>query len=76
MRIGETTEKNGTEYIAVAYNERPAEFFPVEEDDPQCRLCALMPNYCGMKDECHGTPAFVFVRRKYLEAMNTLLATF
>ena len=72
MRIGETTEYHGTEYTAVAYNERPADFMPTD-DDPQCKLCAVMPNYCRMQDECHGTPAFVLVKTRYIEGMKNLI---
>lgn len=63
---------NGKQYTAVPYDGRPADFMPDEDEDPQCKLCALMPNWCGMRDECHGTQPFVFVKSRYTKAMENL----
>lgn len=68
-KINDTVEFWGNRYVAVEYTERPADFFPTGDDD-QCRICQLSPNYCKMKDDCHGFPAFVFVRAEYIEALN------
>lgn len=71
MMAGDTMERNGTEYMAVAYNGTPSDFMPTD-DDPQCKLCALMPNYCNMKVACHGEQPFVLVKSIYLKAMATI----
>ena len=61
---------NGKQYTAVPYNGRPADFMPDEDEDPQCKLCALMPNWCDMKKYCHGEEPFVFVLARYINAMK------
>lgn len=69
MRINETKEYFGKSYYAVEYNGAPADFLP-SEDDPQCKICAVEPNYCGMQKECHGEVPFVFIKSEYANAMN------
>lgn len=61
---------NGKQYTAVPYDGRPADFMPDEDGDPQCKLCALMPNRCDMKKYCHGEEPFVFVLARYINAMK------
>ena len=61
---------NGKQYTAVPYDGRPADFMPDEDEDPQCKLCALMPNWCGMRQYCHSEEPFVFVQTRYIEAMS------
>ena len=75
MKIGDTVEFWGNEYTAVLYKGIPEDFLPDEESDPQCKLCALEPNYCGKKvskDDCHGIAAFVFVKSIYVKAMSRI----
>lgn len=71
-KINDTVEFFGNEYIAVEYKEQPAVFFPNEDDDQQCRVCQLAPNYCKMKDDCHGDRPFVFVKAEHVMAMDYL----
>ena len=71
MKIGEEKEYWGQRYTAVAYNERPADFIP-NDDDAQCKICAIEPNYCKMQDECHGAVPFIFVKSIYIKAMSNL----
>lgn len=68
MRINETTEYFGKSYMAVEYEGQPADFMP-SDDDPQCKICAVAPNYCKMRNECHGETPFVFVKTEYANAM-------
>lgn len=70
-QINDTVEFFGNQYIAVEYIERPADFFPTD-DDQQCRVCQLAPNYCKMKDDCHGDDPFVFVKAEQVRAMDFL----
>lgn len=73
MKIGEEKEYFGQTYTAVAYNERPADFMPTDDDtDDQCRICAVEPNYCKMKDQCHGVVPFIFVKSIYVKAMSVM----
>ena len=76
MKIGDTVEFWGNEYTAVRYDaqSQTADFMPTD-DDKQCRICALEPNYCGKKvskDDCHGIAAFVFVNSIYVRAMSRI----
>ena len=59
----------GNTYTAVEYTERPADFFPTD-DDQQCRICQLAPNYCKMKGDCHGETPFVFVKSDHAKMME------
>ena len=72
MKIGDTVEFWGNEYTAVHYKGIPADFLPDDESDQQCKLCALEPNYCKMKDDCHGDNPFVFVKAEQVRAMDFL----
>ena len=47
MSINDTKEYFGKSYMAVEYNCKPSDFMP-SDDDPQCKICAVEPNYCGM----------------------------
>ena len=68
--IGETINVKGTDYIAVAYHpSMTADFMPDPDGDEQCKLCALMPNYCNMKPYCHQEPPYVFVKTRFISAM-------
>lgn len=71
-KINDTVEFFGNEYIAVEYKEQPAVFFPNEDDDQQCRVCQLAPNYCKMNDDCHGDRPFVFVKAEHVKVMGYL----
>lgn len=64
----------GNTYMAVEYDGRPAEFFPTDDDD-QCRICQLAPNFCKMKDDCHGDTPFVFVKSSHVMAMDIVRDT-
>lgn len=73
MKIGDTVEFCGNEYTAVRYDaqSQTADFMPTD-DDKQCRICALEPNYCNKKidiDECHSYNGFIFVKSIYIKAM-------
>lgn len=73
MKTGDEVEFWGNKYTAVPYTEAPVDFVPLDDDDNdlQCRICALEPNYCGKKvpkDDCHGIGAFVFVKSEYVKA--------
>ena len=75
-KINDTVEFFGKQFVAVEYmkrpaDERPADFFPTD-DDQQCRVCQLAPNYCKMKDDCHGENPFVFVKAEQVRAMDFL----
>jgi hypothetical protein len=72
IKINDTVEFFGNEYIAVEYKEQPAVFFPNEDDDQQCRVCQLSDNYCKIKDDCHGDRPFVFVKDDIVHAMGYL----
>jgi len=72
MSINDTKEYFGKSYMAVEYNGKPSDFLP-SDDDPQCKICAVEPNYCGMCDECHGDVPFVFVKTDYAKAMETVM---
>lgn len=63
---------NGKQYTALPYNGRPADFMPDEDEDPQCKLCALMPSYCKMHEECHGSEPYIFVNSIFIEAMEVM----
>lgn len=63
---------NGTEYTKVKFNGRPAEFLPDNDEDAQCKLCALMPSYCKMQDECHGTQPYIFVKSRFIDAIEVM----
>ncbi len=69
MRINDKKEYFGKSYTAVEYNGEPADFMPTD-DDPQCKICAVEPNYCKMRNECHGETPFVFVKSEYASAMD------
>ena len=71
MKIGETKEDWGNSYTAIPYTEPPADFMP-SEDDAQCKICAIEPNYCKMMEECHGLTAFIFIKTEYAKAMSGL----
>jgi hypothetical protein len=77
MSINDTKEYFGKSYMAVEYNGKPSDFMPSDfmpsDDDPQCKICAVEPNYCGMCDECHGDIPFVFVKTDYAKAMETVM---
>lgn len=68
MKIGETVEFWGNEYTAVYYNGIPSDFLPTD-DDAQCKICAIEPNYCKMMEQCHGVVPFIFVKTEYVKAM-------
>lgn len=69
MRINDTKEYFGKSYTAVEYTE-PLDFQPTD-DDPQCKICAVEPNYCKMQSECHSKEnPFVFVKSDYARAMS------
>lgn len=68
MSINDTKEYFGKSYTAVEYIE-PIDFIPTD-DDMQCRICAVEPFFCEMKNECHGEIPFVFVKTEYADAMN------
>jgi hypothetical protein len=68
-KINDTVEFFGNQYIAVEYTERPADFFPTD-DDQQCRVCQLAPNFCKMKEDCHGDTPFVFVKSAHAKMME------
>ncbi len=71
MRINDTKEYFGKSYTAVEYTE-PLDFQPTD-DDPQCKICAVEPNYCKMMDECHSEECpFIFVKTEYANAMSTV----
>lgn len=61
----------GNTYMAVEYDGRPADFFPTD-DDAQCKICAIEPNYCKMMEQCHGAVPFIFVKTEYVKAMDYL----
>lgn len=70
MRINDTKDYFGKSYTAVEYVGQPADFQPTD-DDPQCKICAVEPNYCKMMAECHCEQnPFVFVKTKYAKAMS------
>lgn len=72
MKIGDRTTTNGNGYVAIAYRRFPADFFPTD-DDQQCRICQLAPNFCKMMDDCHGIAPFVFVKADIFDAMKTTI---
>ncbi len=69
MSIDDTKEYFGKSYTAVEYKGRPSDFLP-SEDDPQCKICAIEPNYCKMMDECHSEIPFIFVKTEYVKMMD------
>lgn len=69
MSIDDTVTFFGHEYTAVEYTERPADFMP-SDDDPQCKICAIEPNYCKMMEECHSEIPFIFVKTEYVKMMD------
>ena len=72
MKINDIMEYFGKSYVAVEYNGRPADFQPTD-DDPQCKICAVSPNYCKMIGECHRDEnPFVFVKLEFANAMSTV----
>lgn len=71
MKIGEKKEFLGNSYTTIPYTEPPADFIPID-DDVQCKVCEIEPNYCKMMEECHGLPAFIFIKTEYAKAMNGL----
>ncbi len=71
MKHGDKVQFWGNEYTAVPYDERDTASFLPTDDDKQCKLCALEPNYCKMMDVCHNYPPFIFVKSIYVEAMKS-----
>lgn len=71
MKIGEERQFFGKSYTAVYYKGIPADFRP-SDDDAQCKICAIEPNYCKMMEQCHGVVPFIFVKTEYVKAMSVL----
>lgn len=76
MRIGDEVTFWGQDYTAVRYvPELQTVDFVLMDDDKQCRICALEPNYCKEKidiDECHSCNGFIFVKSEYVKAMSQI----
>lgn len=70
MRKSKSNKKKS--YTAIPYNGYPSEMLQLS-GDPQCRVCALMPNYCGKMNECHGEHPFIYVESQYSEVMSRIM---
>lgn len=78
MTIGDTIDFFGTDYTATDYPGAPADFLPDKYcDDEQCKLCAVMPNYCKLQEFCHNPERpFVLVKTRYYKAYEGIQERF
>lgn len=72
--LGATVTFFGQQFARVSYNDEPEDYDPNDInlmfDDPQCKLCAVEPNYCKTQHQCHDKAnPFVFVKSKYIRLL-------
>ena len=64
-------KKNTKTYVPIPYTGYPSEMLELGGDN-QCRVCALMPNTCGMMEKCHGENPFIYIETKDAKALSQI----